>query len=261
MPTPKFRNRKQSAENGDGKSSAPAATPDALTGSLTFLGGAAIAAFLFLANPYLRPFEAYHLINDAVLLGAPLLIIVLFLKQDPSHFGLTKGDKRLGLRYALFGWLLMLPFLVYAASQPTFQTYYGGTLRQPLATVGYAFSPYLRPRIHWQGLLYYEAIMAFYFFCWEFFFRGFLLFGLARVKFLGNWGAVFVQTIPFTLLHWSLVPAASKPPMEIASAFVGGLILGVLAVRTRSFVYGFLIHWAMAFSLDLIVIGSNLIHN
>jgi membrane protease YdiL (CAAX protease family) len=252
----RLRSRKSEPDEKTTGGSAP--TPDGLTAGVTFLVGAAIAAFLFLANPDLQPFEAYHLINDAVLIGVPLLATLLFLKQDPSQFGLNKGDKRLGLRYAFFGWLIMVPFLIYAASQPSFQHYYGRTLGQPLATVGYAFSPYLRPRLHWQGFVYYEAIMAFYFFCWEFFFRGFLLFGLARAKFLGNWGAVILQTIPFTLLHWSLVPAASKPPLEIASAFFGGLILGALAVRTRSFLYGFLIHWAMAMTLDVIVIVSSL---
>jgi membrane protease YdiL (CAAX protease family) len=49
--------------------------------------------------------------------------------------------------------------------------------------------------------------------------------------------------------------------MEIASAFFGGLILGALAVRTKSFFYGFVIHWFIALGLDLMVILPYLLHS
>jgi membrane protease YdiL (CAAX protease family) len=227
---------------------------DTLTASLTFLVGAAVTSFLFIENPYLTPFEGYHQVNDAVLLWIPLLVILLALRQSPTEFGMSKGDRKFGYRATIIAILCMIPILWFASTTVAFRQYYGGTLAQPLAVGNYAFATYLRPPLHPIGLIYYEAMMGFYFFCWEFFFRGFLLFGLAKFKFLGPWGAVLAQTIPFTLLHWSLVPAASKPPMEIISAFFGGLILGALAIRTKSFVYGFVIHWAISLGLDLLLI-------
>ena len=247
------RNRKADSESTSG-------TYDTLTGAVTFLAGAAITAFLFLANPYLRPFEGYHLVNDAVLFWAPMMIILLFLKQSPNDFGVSSGDRKFGYRAVVIAVLCMIPIVWYAAARPTFQAYYGGVLAQPLAIGNYAFGTFFRPPLRVDGLIYYEAMMGFYFFCWEFFFRGFLLFGLAKFKFLGPWGAVFLQTIPFTLLHWSLVASASKPPLEIVSAFFGGLILGALAIRTKSFFYGFLIHWAIALGLDLMVIIPYILH-
>ena len=96
--------------------------------------------------------------------------------------------------------------------------------------------------------------MGFYMFCWEFFFRGFLLFGLQKSR-LGSWGAVIVQALLFALLHWSSDPNASKPLAEVASALPGGIILGILALRTRSFVYGFLAHWAISLTLDVIFLA------
>ena len=61
--------------------------------------------------------------------------------------------------------------------------------------------------------------MGFYMFCWEFFFRGFLLFGLQKSR-LGAWGAVIVQALLFALLHWSLCPrrlqAAGRSPERAA---------------------------------------------
>jgi CAAX protease family protein len=90
----------------------------------------------------------------------------------------------------------------------------------------------------------YELAYAAYFVAWEFFYRGFLLFGLGNV--IGRW-AVFVQMLPFAILHFG------KPEIEAFSSVFGGLVLGWLAWRTRSFWYGVAIHASMAVYLDLLV--------
>ena len=91
--------------------------------------------------------------------------------------------------------------------------------------------------------LYWELSYGFYFFLWEWFFRGFLLFGLRR-----GFGrhAIWLQAIPFGLLHWG------KPPLEMASAFPGGLLLGLLAWRAESFLPCFALHWAIAATMDVL---------
>lgn len=229
---------------------------DLLTPLATFVVGAAVSAFLFWQNPFLGNFETYRFINCGLLLFVPLLTILLFLRQSPVQFGVARGDRKLGLKWALIAWVAMLPVLAFAASRHAFIAYYGQSLAQVLGYAApYPYSPFFKPHFYAAGLVYYELATGFYMFCWEFFFRGFLLFGLARARFLGVAGAIFVQTLPFTLLHWSVVPGASKPPLEIASAFFGGIILGVLAWRTRSFVYGFLIHWAISVTLDLMLLA------
>jgi membrane protease YdiL (CAAX protease family) len=111
-----------------------------------------------------------------------------------------------------------------------------------------------------SALAFYEISQGFYLFCWEFFYRGFMLFGLMRAKWINPTMAVILQTIPFTLLHWSIVPSASKPLIEIISAAFGGLILGWLALKTRTFIYGFVIHWAIAAILDLLLIVALMVH-
>jgi membrane protease YdiL (CAAX protease family) len=228
-----------------------------ITPVVTFLVGATICAFLFWQNPFLGNFETYRLINCGLLLFVPLVVILLFLRQSPVQFGLARGDRKVGLKWALIAWIAMLPVLAFAASRHSFIAYYGQSLAQVLGYAApYPYSPFFKPHFYLAGLVYYELATAFYLFCWEFFFRGFLLFGLARARFIGAVGAILIQTIPFTLLHWSVVPGASKPPLEIASAFFGGIILGVLAWRTRSFVYGFLIHWAISVTLDLMLLAK-----
>jgi membrane protease YdiL (CAAX protease family) len=238
------------------KRSGPA--PDALTASVTVVAGACIAAFLFFANPYLEPFETYRLVNAACLLWIPCSIVILFFKQDLKDFGMTKGDRKFGLSRALIAIGVMLPLLIVASRRPEFKTYYGDMVGQPLAMVGYAARDGWSPSVKPIGLLYYEMGQGFYMFCWEFFFRGFLLFGLSRIKWCGLTGAVILQAMVFALLHWSIVPMAAKPPAEIASALAGGLILGWLAVRTKSFFYGYIVHWSISVILDLLLVASML---
>jgi len=228
---------------------------DGATGAVTFLVGLLIAAYLFWTNPDPKSPEAYWYINTALCLWVPLITILLFLKQEPSQFGMTRGDRRLGLKWTLIAWVVMVLILAVVVSLPSLRAqfqgqYLYGRLSQPLSGVGPVF---FMQRVNLKALVYYELAMGFYMFCWEFFFRGFLLFGLQK-SFLKTWGAVIVQALIFALLHWSYVHDASKPPVEVLSAVPGGLILGILALRTRSFVYGFLAHWAISLTLDLILL-------
>ena len=231
------------------------------TGAVTFLVGLLIAAYLFWTNPDAKSPEAYWYINTALCLWVPLITILLFLKQEPSQFGMTRGDRRLGLKWTLIAWVGMALVLAVVVSLPSLRAqfqgqYLYGRLSQPLSDVGPVF---FMQHVNLKALVYYELAMGFYMFCWEFFFRGFLLFGLQK-SFLRSWGAVVVQALLFALLHWSYVPGASKPPVEVLSALPGGIILGILALRTRSFLYGFLAHWAISLTLDLILLAPFIFH-
>jgi membrane protease YdiL (CAAX protease family) len=92
-------------------------------------------------------------------------------------------------------------------------------------------SYYYWDAIDWPELLFDAAL---YMFAWEFLFRGYMLFGLE--KSIGK-GAIFVQAIPFVLLHFG------KPFLETLFCIPGGFILGYVAYRTRSFLPCFIIHF------------------
>jgi membrane protease YdiL (CAAX protease family) len=87
--------------------------------------------------------------------------------------------------------------------------------------------------IDWSKLLLDAAL---YMFAWEFLFRGYMLFGLE--KSIGK-SAIFVQTIPFVLLH------IGKPFLETLACIPGGFVLGYVAYRTRSFLPCFIIHFGI----------------
>ena len=79
----------------------------------------------------------------------------------------------------------------------------------------------------------------------EFFFRGFILFSLKRV--MGSY-AIFVMIVPYCMIHFH------KPVAEVVGAIFAGIVLGTLAMATRSIWFGVLIHISVAVSMDLLAI-------
>lgn len=93
----------------------------------------------------------------------------------------------------------------------------------------------------WSVFLMYEALFLFYWLGWEYLWRGFVLFGTRHT--LGLM-AIFVQTLPFAALH------VDKPWPEAMLSVVGGVALGALVWRCRSFWIAVPIHAAQMLLLD-----------
>lgn len=181
-------------------------------------------------NPLLNLYEyVYWFLGDFVVQFAfPLLLIVVVLKERPAEFGISTGDRSLGLRVAMLFWGILLPVLWITSSFDGFQLIY------PHARI---------VRTDWSLFLVYELCFILYMIGWEFVWRGYLLFGL-RERF-GD-AAVLVQMLPFVLLHFG------KPVLETTGAVIGGLALGFLALRTGSFWYGAMTHILVMLTMDLL---------
>lgn len=94
-------------------------------------------------------------------------------------------------------------------------------------------------------LLAWEGMYAAQFLSLEFFFRGFLLQGVRRQ--LGV-NALFVMIIPYCMIHYG------KPLPETMGAILAGILLGTMAMRTRSIWGGVVIHVCVAVTMDLLSI-------
>ena len=92
-----------------------------------------------------------------------------------------------------------------------------------------------------------EALYALQFLSLEFFFRGFMLKAL-RPRF-GS-GAIFVMVVPYCMIHYG------KPMPETLGAIIAGLVLGTLAMRTRSIWGGVILHVAVALTMDLMATAN-----
>jgi membrane protease YdiL (CAAX protease family) len=77
----------------------------------------------------------------------------------------------------------------------------------------------------------------------EFFFRGYLLFGLRRA--FGS-HALFISMLPYCMIH------VLKPAPEALGSIFAGLLLGVLALATGSLWCGVLLHVSVALSMDVL---------
>lgn len=159
-------------------------------------------------------------------LFVPLLVILLW-GERPSTYGFQLGDWREGLVWTAVGCLGMSLILWFLARGGAMQSYY--VTRAP-QSVG--------------GILYGTAVDLF---GWEFIWRGFALFALAKV--LGAGPAIWIQAIPFAFMH------LNKPEVETFSTIFGGAAFAFVAWRTNSFVYPFLIHWYIASFTQLIASG------
>jgi len=157
---------------------------------------------------------------DALLfyLGLPVLTIVS-LKERLRDYGMACGDWKQGLLWTVAFVALAIATTWFAVQKiPGIRKYYYGGV----------FGPAL--------ILNTLAYMA----AWEFFFRGFLLFGLRK---LGFAAANSTQTLIFFLMH------IGKPCPELYSTLLTGLLFGYLTYRCKSVIPMIIIHSAIFLSV------------
>ena len=157
----------------------------------------------------------------------PALLLLVAFRWRPRQAGLGLGDWKLASGLAL-AYLPLVAIGTWVLSDGlNFQVQYPHY--QPAAT-------------DWRLFALYEALFLFYWVGWEYLWRGFVLFGTAPA--VGAPMAIVMQTVPFAILH------ADKPPAEAYLSILGGLALGALVWRCRSFWIAVPIHWAQMILLD-----------
>jgi membrane protease YdiL (CAAX protease family) len=146
------------------------------------------------------------------------VVTLLALGSKPSQWGLGLGRWRrtLSLTLALAAGEMLL--LLVALRLPSLQRYYA-----PLGPPEGKLWP-------WIGFLAIDM------FTWEFFFRGFMLFGLEPA--LGE-TAIYVQMMPFAIAH------LGKPEIETLSSIAGGILIGYVVRYCRSLWPAFVLHLIM----------------
>jgi len=162
----------------------------------------------------------------------PSLVIIAMPGQRLRDYYLSLRQFRRHFRIYVILFLLVLPLVIGAAQ---FRAFY-----------------YTYPFYKWANrsaldFWAWEMLYALQFVSLEFFFRGFILHGL-RHRF--GAGAIFVMIVPYCMIHYG------KPMAETFGAIVAGLVLGTLAMRTRSIWGGAVIHIAVALTMDLLAVSQ-----
>lgn len=180
------------------------------------------------SDPYLVEYFYWFIGDFFTFLILGILIIKLLFKENLRDYGFKLGDYKIGFFFTFIFLAVMLLLVWFVSATPAFAQKY----------------PHLPgARISWDIFFIYEAGMLIYMFAWEFMWRGFMLFGLEK-KF--GYYSILMQMIPFVILH------NGKPFLETFGAIFGGIALGILALRTRSFYYCVVIHIGVMFSIDFI---------
>lgn len=178
-------------------------------------------------NPFLIEY-LYWFVGDFLTFILPSVLLIKFcFKQPLSEYGFKFGDWKSGIKLTLLFLLIMIPIIWFLSASSDFSQKY----------------PHLSTaKDSWNIFFIYEAGMFVYMIGWEFIWRGFMLFGMEK-KF--GFYSVFIQMIPFVILH------NGKPFLETFGAIPGGIALGILALRTRSFYYCVAVHLGVMYSIDI----------
>jgi membrane protease YdiL (CAAX protease family) len=196
-------------------------------GTKTFYLSAFASSFPYFSDPE-QAAELYTFFSAFLLFGLlPWAVVRFVFKEKIADYGWQLGDWRFGLK----AFLILAPLFVIASytsiNDPEFLAEY------PLFKgAGGSASLFLGHSIAY----------LFFYIGWEAYFRGFMQFGLRGA--MGDWNSILVQTALSCILH------IGKPTGEIYASVLGAIIWGILAFRTRSIIWGLLIHWLLGVSLD-----------
>jgi uncharacterized protein len=182
--------------------------------------------------PSLWPFVWWGIAVLLTMIILPILIAWIGAGLKPRDIGLkVKGTLR-DARIYLVLYLIFLPVVWLVSQSPDFQRTYPFYPQARLGKLGSDF---------WM----FEGIYCLQFLGVELFFRGFLVLGLKRALGLAS---VLVMLAPYCMIHFY------KPIPEALGSIGAGLVLGLLAWRTGTIVYGWFLHYAVALSMDLLAL-------
>ncbi len=169
----------------------------------------------------------WFLADGLIMFLLPVILIKFVLKEDLKDYGFTLGDKKFGMITSILFLVVMLAVVWIVSGTKEFSTAYPQGGKRVSESAG--------------NFIMYELCILVYMLGWEFFWRGFMLFGL-KPKF--GYYSVFIQMIPFFILH------KGKPELELFASIFAGIILGLQALRSNSFIYCWILHWLVMIAID-----------
>lgn len=173
---------------------------------------------------------AYH-ICTALLFGfIPLVLARTAWKKPLVSFGVAIGDWKFGLAAVV----ILLPVISAALLLPAANLHD----MQAVYPVDHTASDSIG-----QFLSYAAGRVLLFYVAWEFFFRGFLLFGLRDT--LGDTAALMIQVLPSALWH------IGYPAGELYASIGGGVLFGWLALRTGSILWPLILHAGIGMVTDI----------
>lgn len=148
---------------------------------------------------------------------------------DREAYGVGKGD---------LAWWAPRTAVVFVGIVPfaAIVTYLSPTLREY-----YPYDALARGGL--GELLWSQLGRGLYLWAEEFFWHGLALFAIARTH--GTRAAVLCTSFLYFMFHHA------KPPLEMLSSYLGGLLLGIACLRAGTFWPAFIVHWPLNLFVEL----------
>ncbi len=172
-----------------------------------------------------------NLPSRLILVLIPLLLVWWLASYEEPFFGTTL--KGFNWRPYLLMLLIMIPLISWASAQHDFLNTYPKMKR--------IFFILPESRSPWVQKLLFELSYGIDFVTIELFFRGFLV--LAFVRYAGQ-EAILPMAVFYCSIHFG------KPLAECISSFFGGMILGIVVLRTGSIAGGLFVHLGIAWMME-----------
>jgi membrane protease YdiL (CAAX protease family) len=189
-----------------------------------------VPAFSLFGNGELTS-ALYTFSSSLILLGLLPALMIKFIFHEPlSLYGVHLGDWQFGAKAFLVLGPIMMALSYPSSRMESFVAEY------PL---------YKEAGVSLPFFIVYSLFYLVYYLGWEFFFRGYMQFGLKER--LGDAKAILVQTLASCLLH------IGKPDAEIYSSILGGIVFGMIVFRAQSLLPVLLLHWLLGVSLDAFI--------
>ena len=196
------------------------------------IASVAFAFYLISLKGKARNIERNEIVNGLMVISSlPIILYMIFKKKFfLSDFGFSFGKIKTALFFTLICSLGAVAIAYIASLNPQFRNVY----------------PLIRSMKTGTGIfIQYEAGFLLFFFLWEFFFRGAMLFAFIKSS-DSIMTAVVLQSVIFAFAH------LGKPGMETVSSLFGGLVLGFIVYRIKTFLPAAFIHFVLAMTMDII---------
>jgi hypothetical protein len=195
---------------------------------------------------------ASFIVGFLLLVAVPCCIIKFVFKERLSEYGLGWPKNNNGRKQAVIGFFLIMGIAVI----PFFLSAFNPQMQQEYPLFGDVIA-----RGDWGAFIVYELVYLLFFVVIEFIYRGYLLFGIFKIKDLealkgvkGNKGplvfgiyAILIQMLSYTMWH------IAKPVPELIGTIFWGIGTGVVALKTRTVWPVIIAHWLLCVLLDIVV--------
>lgn len=200
--------------------------------SILFTSSLVLSFYIVNLKGIKRDIGRNEFINALLIIYFFFLVLYFYLNRKFSlkDFNLSLGDKKNSLILIVISVLIITPIIIIVSRNPQFKTTY--PLFKIMKNSSYDF-------------IRYEAAFLFFFFFWEFYFRGIMLTSFKEV-FKDDFLAIIIQALIFTFLHFG------KPGLETLSSFFGGFILGFFSLKLRTFFPAFFLHFYISLLMDIL---------